>query len=70
MTEDEARSRYMVLNTVRLSGAILAAIGLGVIAGKLDFMPPEGGYAFFAVGLFEVLFLPAILAGRWKTPPP
>ena len=70
MTDDQARGRLVVLNTVRLSGAILAGIGLAVISGKLDFMPPEGGYAFFAVGLFEVLFLPAILAGRWKSPPP
>jgi hypothetical protein len=70
MNDDTARGRFVLLSTVRLSGAILAALGLAVIAGRLDFMPREGGYAFFAVGLFEVLFLPAILARRWKSPPP
>lgn len=68
MNEDQARQRFLVLNLVRLSGAVLAAVGLTVIAGKLD-LPIASGYILFAVGLFEALFMPAILARKWKSPP-
>ncbi len=68
MSEDQARARFITLGVVRLSGAVMAAFGLTVIAGKLA-MPIEAGYLLFALGLFEALFMPAILARKWKSPP-
>ena len=69
MNEDQARGRFIVLNVVRLTGAIMAAVGLTTVAGKLP-LPVEVGYGLFAFGLFEALFMPAILARNWKSPPP
>jgi hypothetical protein len=71
MSEDEtaARQRFMVINAVRVSGVALALFGLAVIAGKFD-LGREIGAFLFIVGLFEALFMPAILARRWKSPPP
>lgn len=68
MNEDQARGRFIVLQVVRLSGAAMAVAGLLVIAGKLD-LPIEAGYGLFAVGLFETLLMPGILAQKWKSPP-
>lgn len=66
--DDVARGRFIALSVVRLTGAILAALGLAIVGGTFD-LPAPVGYALFAVGLFEALFLPAILARKWKSPP-
>ncbi|MGH6787983.1 MAG: hypothetical protein ACREBO_14235 [Novosphingobium sp.] len=69
MNEDPAKARFMVLNLVRLTGAVIAGAGLAIVGGKLA-APTELGYALFAFGLFETLFMPAILARKWQSPPP
>jgi hypothetical protein len=63
-----ARQRLLVMNAVRLSGVGLALLGLAIIAGKID-LGREIGAFLFIFGLFEALFMPMVLAKRWKSPP-
>ncbi len=67
-SETVAKTRFFVLNLVRLSGAILIALGLGIIANGFMDLPVEAGYAAFAVGVFEFVVLPIILSRKWKSP--
>lgn len=66
--KDPAKARFMVLQLLRLSGAVLAIFGLSILAGKTD-LPKLVGAALFLVGLFDLLIFPIILTKRWKSPP-
>ena len=68
MNEDQAKNRFIILAAVRLTGMALALVGLLGIAGKIG-MPVEAAYVLFALGLFELMFLPSILVRGWKSPP-
>lgn len=65
--KDPAKARFMVLQVMRLSGAVLAIFGLSIMAGKVN-LPRLAGAALFLVGLFDLLVFPLILTKRWKTP--
>ncbi len=65
---DPAKSRFLALQLVRLSGAALAMTGLAALAGKVD-LPRAVGGVLFVAGLFDLFFFPIILAKRWKSPP-
>jgi hypothetical protein len=65
--ENLARQRFFTLSVMRLAGAVIAAIGLLVLAGKLD-LPREIGWPFVVVGIAEFLIVPLWLARRWKSP--
>jgi hypothetical protein len=69
MTEDPARRRFMVVQTMRWAGVALVMLGLLVIDGRID-LPREAGYVLFAVGIIDALVMPTVLARRWKSPPP
>ncbi|GAA4051487.1 hypothetical protein [Parerythrobacter jejuensis] len=70
MTDDEkAKQRFMLLQLARLSGIIMAGLGVLIISGRLVDNPPLG-YALFVVGAIEFFVLPIILAKRWKSPRP
>lgn len=64
--EDEARFRFMILSAVRLLSVMLIAVGLAIVAGKLD-VPRPAGIAFTIFGLLELLLLPPFLARKWKS---
>lgn len=66
---DPARARFFILQAIRWSGVALVVIGLMTIQRRID-LPQEAGYALLLAGLFEALFLPTLLARRWKSPPP
>ncbi len=66
--EKRARNRYLIISAARLSGTVLLAIGLAVIANGFMDLPIEAGYLIFAVGVFEFIALPVLLSRRWKTP--
>ncbi len=66
MSEDTAMQRFIVLNTVRLTGVAMVLIGVLVIEGVVD-LPDIVGYVFIPFGLFEVFFMPFILARHWKS---
>ena len=65
-SEEQARSRWMVIQAVRASGAILAVLGLLTIEGLLP-LPEFAGYVFVAVGLVEVFLMPTFLARKWSS---
>lgn len=72
MTPDEeakALRRLLIINAARLAGAIIIAISLGIIVNGFMNLPVEAGYFLFAVGVFEFVFVPLLLARKWKTRP-
>lgn len=71
MTADEetkAQQRFLILNFVRISGAIMLVIGLAVIANGLFDLPVAAGYVLFLVGIVDFMLVPLLLARRWKSP--
>lgn len=69
MNEDPAKARFAVIQLLRLTGVVLTVVGALVIARRID-LPVEAGYALFFVGVVDALFMPTLLAKRWKSPPP
>jgi hypothetical protein len=69
MNEDPARKRLMVIHAMRWTGVALVIFGALVIMDRIEF-PKQAGYVLFLVGLIDALFMPTILARRWKSPPP
>lgn len=71
MTQDrdrQARNRFIALNVIRLTGALMLTFGLLAISGALRAIPLAAGYALFVVGLVEFLVLPVLLSRAWKNP--
>ena len=69
---DPAAARFAVLQLVRLSGALLALVGVLIVAGKVSWLPklPEAaGYVLIGAGLIDFYALPPLLARRWKSKP-
>ena len=56
-----------MIQALRISGVALTVFGALVIARRID-LPVEAGYGLFFVGLLDALFLPTLLARRWKSP--
>lgn len=67
--ETKAQQRFLVLNLVRISGAIMLVLGLAVIANGVFDLPVAAGYALFVVGIFDFMVVPLLLAKKWKSPP-
>ena len=70
---DPAFPRWLALQGVRFAGVVTVLLGILIEAGRLpglDDVPPWIGFVLAIVGLFEVFFLPRLLAKRWRTPPP
>lgn len=62
-----AKRRYFTIQALRLAGVIMVLLGLLVLNGKLAW-PHLLGYLLVLDGLFNALFLPTLLAKRWKSP--
>ena len=69
MTEDPAKTRFLILNLIRLSGVVLVFTGAALIAKRWVEPAEIIGGVLIALGAFEVLIVPLILARRWRTPP-
>jgi len=69
MNDDPARARYFVIQMLRISGVALVVLGIAIIRRKID-LPEIAGYFIAAVGLFDALLMPSLLARKWKTPLP
>jgi hypothetical protein len=65
--EDDARTRWMVINLTRLVGAAIVLVGILGLKGSVP-IPAVAAYAFIAFGLFDVFGVPQILARKWSTP--
>ena len=66
--ETKAQQRFLVLNFIRISGAIMLVLGLAVIGNGLFGLPDAAGYALFAVGIADFILVPLLLAKKWKSP--
>ena len=66
--ETKTQQRFLVLNFIRISGAIMLVIGLAVIGNGLFGLPVAAGYALFAVGIADFILVPLLLAKKWKSP--
>ena len=62
-----AKRRYFIIQVVRVAGVVMVLLGLMVLNAKLSW-PQLVGYFLVLNGLFDALFLPTLMAGRWKTP--
>ncbi len=65
--ETKAQYRFLVLNLVRITGAVMLVIGLAVIAREAFGLPKAAGYVLFVVGFIDFLVVPVFLAKRWKS---
>ena len=69
-TERQAKRRFFLLMGIRLTGALLAAFGLLIMAGRVDSIHPESqmmiGSCLFLAGLIEALWIPIVVARMWK----
>ena len=69
MNGDPAKSRFFLLQILRWIGIAMVMIGLAILNGALPGLPQAAGYGLLGGGLFDALFLPTLLARRWKSPP-
>ena len=67
--ETKAQQRFLILNFVRIAGAIMLVIGLAVIGNGLFGLPIRVGYALFLIGIAAFILVPLLLAKKWKSPP-
>jgi hypothetical protein len=67
MNDDHARNRFFAIQLVRLVGVAMVLAGLAVTQGALD-LPQWAGVLLLVFGLFDVFFMPRVLAKRWKSP--
>ena len=67
ISDDTARSRWMIITMQRVLGAGMILLGMLVIEGAVA-MPRVAGYVFIGVGLIDVFLVPRILARKWRTP--
>jgi hypothetical protein len=67
--QDETRAQYhfLVINIVRISGAVMLVLGLAIIARGAFELPVAAGYVLFFVGLADFMLVPLLLAKRWKS---
>jgi hypothetical protein len=64
----DARTRFFAIGATRLLGVAMVLVGMLAVAGRIG-IPPVAGYGFIAFGLFDVFWVPLILARKWRTPP-
>jgi hypothetical protein len=65
--DNDARTRWMVINATRLVGVVIVLAGILGLKGRIP-LPAIACYAFIAFGLFDVFAVPLILARKWRTP--
>ena len=65
-----ARTRFLTLNLARFAGMGLVFLGMAIWLG--DLLRPGGwpavGVPLFLLGAAGTLFLPRLLARRWRSP--
>jgi hypothetical protein len=71
MNEDEAlaKKRFLAISLIRLSGGVFLTLGLFILGGKFA-MPMVAGWVFTAIGMIDLLVVPAFLAKKWKSRQP
>lgn len=67
-SDDTARNRWMVIQVVRLAGAMMIVLGIIAAEGKAVDLPDWCGYLLIAAGMFGVFVAPTLLARKWHSP--
>lgn len=70
---DPAMGRFMVIQGVRLMGALVALAGIAVLTHRFamfDGMPEAVGYVLLVIGIADFLVIPQVLARKWRSPRP
>lgn len=67
MTEEQAKQRFFLLAGIRLSGVVLAFLGIAIVMKRLIEPADIIGTALIAIGAFEVILLPVLLMRSWRT---
>lgn len=66
-SETRAKQRFATLAIVRFTGVLTVLAGILIAQGVIA-LPAWIGYILAVLGMFEVFFLPTLLARRWKSP--
>lgn len=69
MNSDPALPRFVLLQLARLSGALIALLGVVIASGRqplLAGIPAAVGLALLVLGATEFFLVPFILAKIWK----
>jgi len=69
MNDDRAKSRFFLIQALRISGVVMVLAGMLILNGVIA-LPKFAGFILAAVGLIDALYMPTFLARRWKTPRP
>ncbi len=67
-SKNPVAARFWTLQFVRLLGMASAFAGLVVMAGRFADVPKWLGALLLLNGMFDILFLPKLLARKWRTP--
>jgi hypothetical protein len=66
MTEDQAKTRFMLLNLTRLGGLAFVMAGAANVTGKfLPDLAPYLGYLFLVMGAVDFFAAPIVLKRMW-----
>lgn len=65
--QDPARARFIALAALRFGGVVIAFLGIAILVKRLVEPAELIGFLLMAVGAFDVLVLPALLARRWRS---
>lgn len=65
---DPAQARFAFLAALRFGGAAIALLGIAVVMKRLVEPAEIVGTVLIAVGAFDVLVVPILLARRWRSP--
>jgi hypothetical protein len=66
--EQRARQRFIVLAALRFGGVALAFTGISIVMKRWIEPADIIGTLLIAVGAFDVIVLPVLLARKWRTP--
>lgn len=67
MSDDPARSRFFLIQLVRIAGVGCVLLGMLIAAGRIA-APLVLGYGVLLVGLVGVFVVPSYLVRKWRTP--
>lgn len=63
--EQRAKSRFIAINALRLTGVVMVLMGIAVLQNAID-LPEVAAYVLIVLGLVEAFVAPAVLARAWS----
>ena len=68
VSEEVARSRWMAIQAVRMTGVAMVVTGILIVNRVID-ASDVVGYVLLAAGVVDIFLVPRLLARKWRTPP-